>query len=75
MKYVSPSSCSYLLSLPCPMSSAALFVAAWAMVLQIGMEEATVPLVLGRLFYQILPTLGPVLEQQGGPSSSATGFR
>lgn len=42
---------------------------------QVGSEEVTVPLVLSRVFSQILPTLEPVLSQRGGPCASATGFR
>lgn len=42
---------------------------------QTGTEEVTVPLVLSRLFHQILPSLEPVLAQRGGASATATGFR
>lgn len=42
---------------------------------QISSEEVTVPLVLSRVFHQVLPSLAPVLAQRGGPSATATGFR
>ena len=44
--------------------------------LQIGSEEVTVPLVLSRVFHQILPALEPVLLSQSGETcGSATLFR
>ncbi|CAM9221484.1 unnamed protein product, partial [Scytosiphon promiscuus] len=43
--------------------------------LQVRSEEVTVPLVLSRVFHQILPCLAPVLAQRGGASATATGFR
>ncbi len=60
----------------CP-SSAGLraFVPAYGPRPQIGTEEVTVPLVLSRVFHQILPSLAPVLAQRGGASATATGFR
>lgn len=63
-----------------PQSSyeAPLFVPArfwYTAVPQIDTEEVTVPLVLSRLFHQIIPSLPPVLVERGGAPVSATVFR